>query len=65
MKNMRKTIKADKKRLKLLPKLKKGFLCLTCGYEAYKLAAMSHCPLCVICKGCEKKVSKCRCLEGE
>ena len=47
------------------PKLKKGFSCLKCGYDAYKLAALSHCPLCVICKGCGQKVGKCSCMEGE
>ena len=30
--------------------VKKGFACLKCGYEAYKLAALSHCPLCIRCK---------------
>ena len=47
------------------PKLKKGFACIKCGYEAYKLAALSHCPLCVICKRCNQNVRKCRCKEGE
>ncbi|MEK6939765.1 MAG: hypothetical protein AABX31_03485 [Nanoarchaeota archaeon] len=48
-----------------LPKTRKGFACIKCGYDAYKLAALSHCPLCVICKGCGQKVSKCKCMEGE
>lgn len=48
-----------------LQKARKGFACLKCGYEAYKLAALSHCPLCVICKGCGQNVGKCKCREGE
>ncbi|MEK6900361.1 MAG: hypothetical protein AABX05_04530 [Nanoarchaeota archaeon] len=63
MKDSRKTIKPDKKSDPAT--LKKGFTCLKCGYEAYKLAALSHCPLCIVCKGCNSKVSKCRCREGE
>ena len=45
--------------------VKKGFACLKCGYEAYKLAALSHCPLCIRCKGCNAKVEKCRCKESQ
>ena len=44
---------------------KKEFVCLTCGYEAYKMAKLSSCPLCVICKSCEQRVKKCCCIEGE
>lgn len=61
MKNLRKIVKTHK----TVPILKKGFSCIKCGYDAYKLAALSHCPLCVICKGCAQKVSKCKCMEGE
>lgn len=43
----------------------KEFICSTCGYEATKLARLSHCPLCLLCKGCGKKVRDCCCLEGE
>gem|GEM_PF-3940874 len=50
---------------KTKPSVKKGFSCIKCGYEAYKLAALSHCPLCVICKGCAQKVGKCKCMEKE
>jgi len=48
-----------------LPKTRKGFACIKCGYDAYKLAALLHCPLCVICKGCGQQVGKCKCREGE
>ncbi len=43
----------------------KAFICSTCGYEATKLAKLPHCPLCLLCKGCGKKVRRCCCLEGE
>ncbi|MBS3169189.1 hypothetical protein J4210_01790 [Candidatus Woesearchaeota archaeon] len=44
---------------------KKEYFCPHCGYEAFKLARLSSCPLCVICSGCGKEVRKCRCKEGE
>lgn len=44
---------------------KKEFICPRCGYEAFKMAKLSQCPLCVICSGCGKEVRKCKCKEGE
>ncbi len=43
----------------------RGFVCQMCGYEAFKKAGLFHCPLCLICKGCSKKVRYCNCMEGE
>ncbi len=46
-------------------KVEKGFVCPTCGYAAFKMAKLSHCPLCVICARCGKGVRQCSCKEGE
>jgi len=62
MKNLKKIIKNHKEKTSTL---KKGFSCIKCGYDAYKLAKFSYCPLCIICKGCNTKVGKCKCKDGE
>ncbi len=41
-----------------------GFICDKCGYKAYQLGKYSHCPLCVICNGCNQTVKKCKCIEA-
>ncbi len=43
----------------------KGFVCPTCGYAAFRMAKLSHCPLCVICARCGKGIRNCKCKEGE
>ncbi|MBI2666520.1 hypothetical protein HYX13_02815 [Candidatus Woesearchaeota archaeon] len=59
-----------KKNLKMKAKIMKKksttpFICPTCKYEAHKLAGYSHCPLCLICDRCKKRVRHCNCKEGE
>lgn len=46
-------------------KVEKGFICPTCGYAAFVMAKLSHCPLCVICSRCGKGIRNCKCKEGE
>ncbi|HIH12151.1 TPA: hypothetical protein HA242_00330 [Candidatus Woesearchaeota archaeon] len=71
IKSKNKTLKKEPKaQSKIQPKvvsshLVKGFVCQQCGYEAHKLAALFHCPLCLICNGCNKRVRYCQCKEGE
>ena len=64
MKSMSKKSNTKKKKISK-PMPTNEFTCRTCGYEAYRRALFSHCPLCVVCKGCQKEVRKCNCKEGE
>ena len=63
-KQVKKVMKRAKTK-KITKKPSKGFICRTCGYKAYEMARYSHCPLCIVCRGCRKRVEDCRCLEGE
>ncbi len=56
--------KLKKKKL-AVGKTKQVFVCSACGYDAYKMAKLSHCPLCIICRGCKQRIAKCHCIERE